>query len=194
MNTQLMNELVGGAARYRALRCLYEQAEREFGTRELALAAGIDPGNASRWLRRWADVGLLDRTVVRGQNVFRASGDPGLAPLRALVMQDSDLVRVVREYLTQLPGQVAAAAVFGSAARGDLHADSDVDLLVLTPDLSRLQAQAHFKPAGRKLKRAVNVLVFTPEDWRQARDDRNPFVLEILGHPTIELKGSLHAP
>ncbi|WP_431051095.1 nucleotidyltransferase domain-containing protein [Roseateles sp. L2-2] len=193
MNASLMNELVGGAARYRALRCLYEQAEREFGTRELAAAAEIDPSNASRWLRRWAEVGLVDRRAVRGLAVFRASSDPALAPLRALVMQDSELVRVMREHLATLKGQIEVAALFGSAARADMHSDSDIDLLVLTPDLSRLQAQAHFKPAGRALKRAVNVLVYTPEDWRQARDDRNPFVLDILGHPTIELKGSLHA-
>ncbi|WP_067276060.1 nucleotidyltransferase domain-containing protein [Mitsuaria sp. 7] len=188
-----MSELVGGAARYRALRCLYEQSEREFGTRELAAAAEIDPSNASRWLRRWTEVGLVDRKTVRGLPVFQASTDPALAPLRALVMQDSELVRVMREHLATIKGQVDVAALFGSAARADMHSESDVDLLVLTPDLSRLQAQAHFKPAGRALKRAVNVLVYTPEDWRQARDDRNPFVLDILGHPTIELKGSLHA-
>lgn len=193
MNTLLMNELVGGAARYRALRCLYEQSEREFGVRELAAAAEIDPGNASRWLRRWADVGLVEKTSVRGQALFRASTDPGLASLKTLVVQDSALVRLLRERLATLSGNVEAAALFGSAARGHLHAESDIDVLVLTPDVSRLQAQAHFKPAGRALKRAVNVLVYTPEDWRQARDDRNPFVLEILGHPTIELKGSLHA-
>lgn len=194
MNTALMSELVGGAGRYRALRCLYEQPEREFGTRELAAAAEIDAGNASRWLRRWTEVGLVDRKTVRGLPVFQASTDPALGPLRALVMQDSELVRVMREHLATIKGQVEAAALFGSAARADMHSDSDIDLLVLTPDLSRLQAQAHFKPAGRALKRAVNVLVYTPEDWRQARDDRNPFVLDILGHPTVELKGSLHAP
>lgn len=194
MNTLLMTELLGGAARYRALRCLYEQADREFGTRELAAAAAIDPSNASRWLRRWSEVGLVDRKTIRGQSVFQASSDPSLVPLRELVMQDSDIVRVLREHLASLKGAVTAAAIFGSAARGDMHSDSDVDLLVLTPDISRLQAQAHFKPAGRALKRAVNVLVYAPEDWQQERDGRNPFVLEILGHPTIELKGSLHAP
>src|SRR5262245_14927220 len=52
VNSALMSELLGGAARYKALRCLYEQPARAFGTRELAAAAGIDPANASRWLRR----------------------------------------------------------------------------------------------------------------------------------------------
>ncbi|NNU44764.1 hypothetical protein [Ramlibacter montanisoli] len=47
-----MTELLGGAGRYKALRCLYEQPSRAFGTRELAALAGIDPSNASRWLRR----------------------------------------------------------------------------------------------------------------------------------------------
>ena len=193
MNALLMNELLGGAARYRALRCLYEQSDREFGTRERAAEASIDPSNASRWLRRWSEVGLVQRKAIRGQSVFQASMDPALVPLRELVMQDSDIARVLREYLATLKGTVVAAAVFGSAANGNMHSESDVDLLVLTPDISRLQAQAHFKPAGRALKRAVNVLVYAPEVWQQERDDSNPFVLEILGHPTIELKGSLRA-
>ena len=48
MNTRLMSELLGGTARYKALRSLFEQPGKRFGARELAKAAGIDPGNASR--------------------------------------------------------------------------------------------------------------------------------------------------
>jgi hypothetical protein len=36
---------------------------RAFGTRELAAAAGIDPANASRWLRRWSEASAKSWTV-----------------------------------------------------------------------------------------------------------------------------------
>jgi predicted nucleotidyltransferase len=157
MNTALMTELLGGSGRFRALQCLYAQADRTFGTRELASAAHIDPANASRWLRRWADVGLLERLTERGQSVFKASRDPSLAPLKLLLQQEGELASALRQELKALPVEVEAAAIFGSMASGEADADSDVDVLLIAPDISRLDAQAHFKPLGRKLGRPINV-------------------------------------
>jgi predicted nucleotidyltransferase len=192
MNSMLMSELLGGAARYKALRCLFEQPDKGFGARELASTAGIDPGNASRWLRRWAAVGLLDQRTDHRRTVYVASADPGLVPLRALLQQDSEVVRVLRESLDAISDEVSTAAIFGSVARGDTHADSDIDLLLVT-DLSPLKAQAHFKPAGRTLGHAVNVLTFTQKTWDQAVRNGNELVADILHGAVIVLKGDPHA-
>ena len=187
-----MSELFGGSARYRALRCLYEQPARAFGTRELAGLAGIDPGNASRWLRRWSEVGLVERRMERGMPVFQASRDPGLAPLALLLQQDTRTSQLLAEQVDKLGDKVEAAAIFGSAARGDSDEKSDIDLLLLT-DLAQLKAQALFKAAGRELGRPVNVLAYSPSAWREAVAARNAFVLDILDSPMVPLKGDLHA-
>lgn len=193
MNTDLMAELLGGASRYRVLRCLYGQPERPFRVRELAMEAGVDPGNTSRWLRRWVDVGLLESSVQFGQTVFRASGDPTLKPLRALLQQDHTTVRVLREAVSQLGGGVHAAAIFGSVARGEPRPDSDIDLLLIADGLSRLQAQSHFKKAGRALGRPVNVLLYTLADWSRARSGGDSLVQDIASGDVIELQGDIHA-
>lgn len=192
MNASLMAELFGGAARYKALRCLYEQPARAFGTRELAAAAGIDPSNASRWLRRWAEVGLVQRRLERGSPVFQASGDPWLAPLSLLLQQDSRVTRVLRERVAALGDEVEAAAIFGSAARGEADEKSDIDLLLVTT-LPQLRAQALLKAAGRELGRPVNVLAYTPAAWRAASVGGDPVVQDILGHALVMLKGDAHA-
>lgn len=101
MNTALMTELFGGAGRYKALRCLFEHADRAFGTRELATAAGIDAGNASRWLRRWTDIGLLERRTERGLAVFQASKDPGFAGQGVLGLVDDQRHRFTRAFVQQ---------------------------------------------------------------------------------------------
>lgn len=189
MNAKLMSELFGGAARYRALRTLFEHADRGFGARELGASAGIDPGAASRWLRRWADIGLLDRHQQRRQTVYQASADAALEPLRQLMQQDGEVVRVLRARLEEFPFRVEAAAIFGSVARGDARSGSDIDLLLITAG-SQLRAQAHFKPAGRKLGRPVNVLSMAPQEWAKARR-ADALVLEILSHPLIHLQGDV---
>lgn len=193
MNNLLMAELLGGASRYQALRHLYEDPERSFRVRELASEAGVDPGNASRWLRRWADVGLLEKSVERGQAVYSASRDPALKPLLALLQQDQETVRVLREELAQFEAPVLAGAIFGSVARGEATADSDIDLLLISDASSTLDAQAHFKRAGRRLGRAVNVLLYSSQAWREARERGDALVADILSRELIVLKGDVHA-
>lgn len=187
-----MAELLGGVGRYKALRRIFEHPDKGYGPRELAAETGVDPGNLSRWLRRWADLGLLERRTRSRQTVYVVASDPALAPLRTLLQQDGEVVRVLRERLAELDVPVVAAAVFGSSARGDTHADSDVDLLLVT-DASRLQAQAHFKAAGRALGRPVNVLTFTADQWAEAKRSGNELVAEIMRNPTIVLQGELNA-
>ena len=187
-----MSELLGGAGRYKALRCLYEQPARAFGTRELAALAGIDPSNASRWLRRWSEVGLVERRMERGVPLFQAARDPGLAPLAQLLQQDTRTSQLLSEQVHALGDKVEAAAIFGSAARGESGASSDIDLLLLT-DVPQLKAQALFKGVGRELGRPVNVLAYSPRAWRQALASGDAFVLEILNSPMVLLKGDVHA-
>ncbi|WP_377371640.1 nucleotidyltransferase domain-containing protein [Ramlibacter ginsenosidimutans] len=192
MNAALMSELFGGAGRYKALRCLYEEPARAFGTRELAAAAGIDPANASRWLRRWSEVGLVERRLERGAPVFQASRDPGLAALAQLLQQDTRTRELLAGEVDKLGDKVEAAAIFGSAAKGTSDAGSDVDLLLLT-DLPQLKAQALFKAPGRALGRPVNVLAYSPSAWREAVRKGDAFVREILDSPMVPVKGDVRA-
>lgn len=192
MNTQMLAELFGGAERYKALKCLFENPGRDFGARELAGEAQIDPGNASRWLRRWADAGLLEKKEILKRTRYFASRDPALSYLRLFFQQDSELARLLDAQVAELGERVKAAAIFGSTAQGTDSADSDIDLLLVT-DMPRVEAQTLFKPVGRLLGRPVNVLTYEPSRWREAVASGNPLAAEILGGALIQLKGDLHA-
>ncbi|WP_310564209.1 nucleotidyltransferase domain-containing protein [Hydrogenophaga sp.] len=98
---------------------------------------------------------------------------------------------LLRERLQGLEVDVVVAAVFGSAARGELHPKSDIDLLVIAPGLSTLRAQAHYKPTGRTIGRPINLVVFSPEGWRDACRTGNPFPQNILARLLIPLLGEL---
>jgi predicted nucleotidyltransferase len=60
--------------------------------------------------------------------------------------------------------------LFGSAARGEMHSDSDLDLLVIKAGVHRRQmAQAIYRQL-LGVGRAVDVVVVTPEDVARYRD------------------------
>lgn len=100
-----------------------------------------------------------------------------------------DELKLLSERLQSLDGQVIAAAVFGSAVRGELNASSDIDLLVIAQGLSTVAAQAHFKPTGRAIRRPANLVVFSPEACQVALARGNPLVRNVLAGSLIPLIG-----
>ncbi len=74
----------------------------------------------------------------------------------------TDLEATIQKILPILhESGVTRAALFGSAARGDTHGDSDLDLLVeLTPDKSLLDLADLKLKLEEALDRSVDVLTF----------------------------------
>jgi predicted nucleotidyltransferase len=188
MNESQMVEVFGSAGRFRALRALFAEPGRGFGQRELAAEAGVDPGGVARLLKRWVSAGLVTRRQQDGLPRYYASTDPALKPLVTLMLQDSVLVNTLREALAPVPG-VAVALVFGSVARGEAGADSDVDVLVLG-QTSELKVNAALKPAGRSLGRAVHATAFTVDDFVEQVRGGESFAQDIVQGPRIALVGS----
>jgi predicted nucleotidyltransferase len=191
MNDAQLIEVFGGVARYRVLQALFAEPGRGFGPRELAAQSGIDPGNAARLLKRWTQAGLVQRRQQDGLPRYCASADPQLAPLVTLMQQDSALVRTLREALAGVKG-VDVAVVFGSVARGEAAAGSDVDVLLLG-SVSELKANAALKAVGRQLGRAVRATACTMEAFKTQVRGQESFALGVIQSPKIPLSGDFDA-
>jgi len=75
--------------------------------------------------------------------------------------------------------------VFGSAARGEMGPDSDVDVLVVMPDgTHRLRTMQFLHGHFSGLPLAVDVLVATPEDLERHRDNIGLIYYTILREGT----------
>ncbi|MTV37877.1 nucleotidyltransferase domain-containing protein [Duganella radicis] len=187
MNSAMFAELFGGAARFRALRCLFEQPGRTFGLRELANEAQVDSGNLSRWLQRWSALGLVTTAEKAG---YRASPDPALQPLVQLFQQSSEIVTALKQLFAELPN-VESAVLFGSVARQQESAHSDVDILIIG-DTSEIRINALLRPLERQFERAFNASVFSRSMIKQLQNQGNEFVATLLDGPLLLLKGDPH--
>lgn len=186
MENARLTELLGGKARFAVLEALYLNADRWVTNQEVADLARVPRGNAHRFLSRWARLGLLSRRE-DGRNVtYRASDDPALAGLRDLMLRGSALLADIRD---ALPSNVDTAVVFGSAARGEEHAASDIDVLALGDDLSSIKVNAALKPVGRKHHRDINATCLSAIEFAKLLKEGDGFAASVAAQRTIPIKG-----
>ena len=78
--------------------------------------------------------------------------------------------------------------MFGSVARGEATAGSDIDLLVLGSVGFVALAQAVF-PLHAVLAREVNTVLYTPDDFFSRVRDGDAFARDVLAKPQLFVKG-----
>lgn len=188
MENARLTELLGGKDRLALLRALFLNRARSFTNQQLAAQAGVSPGNAHKLLARWVDLGLVEKTV-DGRNIsYRAAEDPALEGLRELLIRNDRLLADIR---AALPAGVDAAVVFGSVARGEERAGSDIDILALGPGLSAIKLNAAMRPVGRKHRREINVSCFSRAEFERLLAAGDGFAQSVASQRTVALKGEL---
>ena len=86
---------------------------------------------------------------------------------------------------------VNLAFVFGSVARGETGASSDVDLMVIgSVGLRKLTVQLSGK--ANRLGREINPHALTPTEFAERRQRRDHFVTSVLKSPKLFVKGTEH--
>ena len=98
------------------------------------LGAGSERG-VQYALRDLVESGLVIREEVGRMAAYRFNDDHLAAgPIRRLARLREALVRRLREAIGEWQLQPVSAALYGSAARGDGSAESDIDLFFVRPD------------------------------------------------------------
>ncbi len=188
MENAKLIELLGGKDRLALLRALFLNPSRHFTNQQLAADTGVFPGNAHKLLARWVALGLVEKAV-QGRNItYRAADDPALDGLRDLLLRNDVLLADIR---AALPATVETAVVFGSVARGEEKAGSDIDVLALGPELSEIKVNAALRPVGRKHRREISVSCFSPDEFARLLAAGDGFARSVVNQPTIPLKGAL---
>jgi predicted nucleotidyltransferase len=87
--------------------------------------------------------------------------------------------------------EVQLAFVFGSIARGETHAESDVDLMVIGSiglrGLTKL-----LSGVAEVVGREINPHILTPEEFRERKRNKDHFVTSVLAAPMLFVKGTEH--
>ncbi len=168
-----------GQSRSAVLGALFLRPEVALHVRELARLTGVSPGSLHRELRALAAMGLLVRQETGRQVYYRANPQcPVYEELTGLLRKTAGLVDVLRDALLPLADKIEQAFVYGSMARGEEHAHSDVDLMVIGK-LEFTDAVLALATAQATLRREINPTVLSRAEFEHKLQDADGFVAQV---------------
>ena len=177
--------------RQRVLAVLFGNPDRSFYANEVIALAQSGTGAVQRELAALLDAGLLRMTKRGNQKHFQANAAaPVFAELRGLVLKTMGLADVLRVALAPIDTQISAAFVYGSVAKQQDTAQSDIDVLIVSATLGYADVFGALESATIQLGRKVNPALYTPDDIAKRMAQDNAFVTRVLQQPKIWLIGS----
>ncbi|KPQ30584.1 MAG: putative nucleotidyltransferase [Marinobacter excellens HL-55] len=173
----------------RLLALLYGHPEQSLYLNELVRLAQIGRGAVGRELSKLTDAGLIIMTRQGNQTHYQANPDnPIFHELTRIVQKSFGIADQIRLALAPLAGQLEQAFIYGSIAKGDAHAASDVDLMLVGNDLSYSEIMELLTPAEERLQRTINPTVYSPAEFAERLDQHQSFLTRVMDQPRINLK------
>ena len=78
-------------------------------------------------------------------------------------------------------GGAQRAIIFGSYARGEADEYSDIDLVIIKDtEIPFLDRYKDFDGLFRVMPKALEILVYTAEEFENMREGGNPFILNVV--------------
>jgi predicted nucleotidyltransferase/predicted transcriptional regulator len=178
----------------RLIGLLFGQPERSFFATELIRLAGAGSGAVQRELARMSESGLLTVNRVGNQKHYQANPQsPVFSELRAIAVKTFGIADLLREALQPLTDRVSLALLYGSIVKGEAHAGSDVDVLIVADDLDLETVFDALAPLESRLGRKVSPALYTQREFRKRVTAKHPFITKVLAGPHIVLLGQVDA-
>jgi len=157
--------------------------------REIARRAGLNSKTVMRELHSLRDAGVLVSKKAGNQVIYRLNPNcPIYDELRSIVRKTVGLAGVLREEFEPFADRIETAYVYGSHARGDARAGSDIDLMIVG-DVSLREISSAIRAAGRTLHRIVNPVLYTSDEYASELRADDSFVYRVHDGPRIGLIG-----
>jgi predicted nucleotidyltransferase len=160
------------------------QPEKWWYLSELTNFLHTRPSSLQRELSSLEQSGILQQRKDGRRMYFKAeTRSPIFRELRSIFEKTVGLVPSLKVALAPFADKIACAFVYGSAARHEEHATSDVDLMVIgTVGLGDLAPS--LRKTEKRLGREVNVTNYSAGEFRKKVADGDHFLTSVL-------KGSL---
>jgi predicted nucleotidyltransferase/predicted transcriptional regulator with HTH domain len=175
-------------ARRRLLAYFFTNPAARLHLRDLAERLGIDPSNLSKELGRLEREGLFQSEVSGRQKYFQLNREyPLFDEVRSIVAKTIGAVPLIAQSLQKIEG-IGEAFLYGSFARNQQDAVSDVDVLVIGNPKGEALAEAMQK-LERRLGREVNYTVLTRREFDLRRARKDAFLENVWHNKRVSLVG-----
>lgn len=182
-------DVLFGRTRGAILALLYGHADESFYTRQIAREVNASVGAIQRELETLAKIGLIKRSSVGNQVFYQVNKDAPVFPeMRGLVNKTVGAISVLRRALEPISHQIVVAFIYGSVAREEETAESDIDLMIIGK--AELESVVpHLSGVEKTLGRAINPTAYSAAEFRSKLVKGNHFLNTVIKAPKVFLMG-----
>lgn len=179
------------AVQQRVLGLIYGHPDSVFYTNEIIRLTHSGTGAVQRELKKLTDSELVIVTQMGNQKYYQANPNtPFFKELRALILKTFGMADILKNALNLLDNKILLAFIYGSIAKQEDTAKSDIDLMIIGDDLSYGDIFQLLAKPEEQLGRKINPTFYSTSDWKLKSNTKNNFINQIKNQPKIFLIGS----
>jgi predicted nucleotidyltransferase len=159
------------------------QPEKWWFLSELAAFLDTTPSSLQRELAALARTGILEQRREGTRVYFRAQKhSPIFRELRGIIEKTAGIVPALQILLEPFGRKILCAFVYGSVARAQEHATSDIDLMVIG-QVGLAELTPALRKAERALGRDLNATTYSRDEFRRKAGNNDHFLAAVLKRP-----------
>lgn len=190
MKNLSLSEALFTTTQQKVLGLLFGKPDQSFYANEIARWAQVGKGSLMRELDRLQRAGVLTLTRQGNQTHYQANPDcPIYAELLGIARKTFGIAEPLRQALQPFAEQITWAFVYGSIAKDQANASSDIDLMLIGEGLHYSEVMERLMPMEEQLGRVLNPTLYTPDDWAAKLVAENSFVVRVAQQDKINLMG-----
>lgn len=176
--------------RQAVMKACFLQPDKWWYMSDLANHLGLTPSSLQRELASLTEAQLLESKKEGNRVYYKANlSSPVVNDLQSILIKTVGVADVLSSALKSFLSKVDFAFIYGSLARGEAIAISDVDLMLIG-DIKLSQIASVLKSAEKALGREVNATIYTPGEFARKVKARDSFIDTVMRDKKIVLKGS----
>ena len=172
---------------------LFRKPDTSFYLNEIVRLADMGKGTIKRELEKMVSAGLLTLKKVGNQTHYQANPtSPVYNELVSISRKTFGIADVIREAI-QANGSIQYAFIYGSIAKGEDTAKSDIDLMIIGDDLAYTDMMNLLIPIEKELQRPINSSIYSLDDFKGKLEQKNSFLTRVMAQDKINVIGNADA-
>ncbi len=175
----------------RVLGLLYGHPDETYFVNQILRLTGMGVHTIKRELDRMTAVGILTMRKIGNQHHYQANPECPIYPeLLGIVRKTFGVADVIKAALEACDERIELAFVYGSIASAEDRADSDIDLMIVAPDLAYAELMESLADAEQALGRKINPTIYNASEVESRLKRKNAFLSRVMERPKIWIKGA----
>lgn len=178
------------STKQKVLTLFFCHPEKRYLLSEIIDRAKVGSGSVQREVQRLTASQLINLHQQGREKYYQANPDsPLFNELRSLFEKTRGGEQLILQALKPLESQLKLALIYGSYAKQTDHANSDIDLLLISDNLTLEEVFDALEPAEKQLERQINPTLYTTDEFKNRREKGQSFITRLLAGTYKLLKG-----